>query len=90
MPRGFARRLASRLVSLVVIVLLGGFAAAALVRYSPGFASLPEDLDPSISPETLRALHARNEDNNPLPVFYARYLAGTPLRALMPPWIIGR
>ncbi len=76
-PRGFARRLASRLVSLVVIVLLGGFAAAALVRYSPGFASLPEDLDPSISPETLRALHAQNEDSNPLPVFYARYLAGT-------------
>lgn len=76
-PRGFVRRLASRLVSLIVIVLLGGFAAAALVRYSPGFSSIPEDLDPSISPETLRALHAKNEDNNPLPVFFARYLAGT-------------
>ena len=70
-------RLASSLVSLIVIVLLGGFAAAALVRYSPGFSTIPEDLDPSIGPEVLRALHARNEDNNPLPVFYARYLAGT-------------
>ncbi|HWE52637.1 MAG TPA: ABC transporter permease [Bryobacteraceae bacterium] len=71
------RRLLSNLLGLIVIVLLGGFAAAALVRYSPGFSSIPEDLDPSISPETLQALHAKYEDNNPLPVFYARYLAGT-------------
>lgn len=75
--RGFARRLASRFISLIFIVLLGGFAAAALVRYSPGFNSLPEDLDPSISPETLHALHSKYEDNNPLPVFYLRYLQGT-------------
>lgn len=74
---GFARRFASRLLSLVFIVLLGGFAASALVRYSPGFNSIPEDLDPAISPEVLRALHAKYEDNNPLPVFYLRYLSGT-------------
>jgi peptide/nickel transport system permease protein len=72
-----ARRLARHLINLIVIVLMGGFAAAALVRYSPGFNSIPEDLDPSISQETLRALHAQNENNNPLPIFYARYLAGT-------------
>jgi peptide/nickel transport system permease protein len=72
-----ARRLSLQLINLIVIVLLGGFAAAALVRYSPGFDSIPEDLDPAISPETLRALHAQNENNNPLPVFYVRYLAGT-------------
>lgn len=71
------RALLSRLLQLILIVLLGGFAAAALVRYSPGFSSLPEDLDPSISPQTLQALHARYEDENPLPVFYVRYLAGT-------------
>lgn len=71
------RKLASHLLNLIVIVLLGGFAAAALVRYSPGFSSIPEDLDPAISPETLRGLHARYESNNSLPVFYGRYLAGT-------------
>ena len=76
-PHGFARRLASRLLSLIFIVLLGGFAAAALVRYSPGFNTIPEDLDPAISPAVLQALHAKYEDNNPLPVFYLRYLAGT-------------
>jgi ABC-type dipeptide/oligopeptide/nickel transport system permease component len=72
-----ARRQSRQLIQLIVIVLLGGFAAAALVRYSPGFDSIPEDLDPSISPDALRALHANNEVNNPLPVFYVRYLAGT-------------
>lgn len=69
--------IAKRLAGLIFIVLLGGFAAAALVRYSPGFSSIPEDLDPAISPATLQALHARYENDNPLPVFYFRYLAGT-------------
>lgn len=72
-----ARRLSRHLIQLIVVVLLGGFAAAALVRYSPGFDSIPEDLDPSIGPDVLRALHEKNQVNNPLPVFYIRYLAGT-------------
>lgn len=75
--RAAGYRIASRLIHLTAIVLLGGFAAAALVRYSPGFSSLPEDLDPSLSPEVLHALHARYENDNPLPVFYLRYLEGT-------------
>jgi peptide/nickel transport system permease protein len=74
--RRSVHRLVTSLLNLVIVVLLGGFAAAALVRYSPGFGSIPEDLDPAISPETLQALHARYESNNPLPVFYAHYLAG--------------
>ena len=69
------RRFGAVSATLIVIVLLGGFCAAALVRYSPGFASIPEDLDPSISPETLRVLHQRHEARNPLPVFYAHYIA---------------
>ena len=72
--RMLLRRLASNLFVLALIVFAGGFGAAALVRFSPGFASIPEDLDPSLSPETLAALHRQHEDQNPLPVFYARYL----------------
>lgn len=72
-----ARRLSRHLLQIIVVVLLGGFAAAALVRYSPGFDSIPEDLDPAISPDVLRALHEKDEVNNPLPVFYFRYLKGT-------------
>ena len=59
----------------IFVVLAGGFAAAALVRYSPGFDSIAEDLDPAISPETLKALHEQHAQRNRLPVFYARYLA---------------
>jgi peptide/nickel transport system permease protein len=69
------RRLANSLLIVIFVVLAGGFAAAALVRYSPGFDSIPEDLDPAISPETLRALHEQHARRNFLPVFYARYLA---------------
>jgi peptide/nickel transport system permease protein len=75
-PRAFSQRLASNLIVLALVVLAGGFAAAALVRYSPGFDSIPEDFDPKISPATLRSLHERHNRENALPVFYARYLAG--------------
>jgi len=72
----FSNRLVSNLITLAVVVLAGGFFAAALVRYSPGFDSIPEDLDPAISPATLRVLHEQRGRGNSLPVFYARYLAG--------------
>jgi len=75
LSRFFMRRIASSLVSLSLIVLAGGFLAAALVRYSPGFDSIPEDLDPAVSPATLRALHEQHLKENSLPRFYARYLA---------------
>jgi hypothetical protein len=61
--------------TLIAIVLAGGFLASALVRFSPGFDSIPEDLDPNIGPSTLQALHRQHERANSLPVFYARYLA---------------
>jgi peptide/nickel transport system permease protein len=68
-------RLVSNLITLALVVLAGGFLAAALVRYSPGFDSIPEDLDPGISPATLRILHEQHNRENSLPVFYVRYLA---------------
>jgi peptide/nickel transport system permease protein len=68
------KRLASNVITLILIVLAGGFCAAALVRFSPGFDSIPEDLEPGISAGTLRALHARHTSENSLPVFYAKYL----------------
>ncbi len=76
MPRPLTSRLASHLITLILVVFAGGFAAAALVRYSPGFDSIPEDLDPRIGHATLRALHEQHERANFLPAFYARYLAG--------------
>lgn len=75
-PRPFSNRLATNLITFFAVVLAGGFIAAALVRYSPGFDSIPEDLNPQINPATLRALHEQHDRANSLPVFYARYLAG--------------
>ena len=74
MGKRLAARLIPSLISLLLIVLAGGFVAAALVRYSPGFDSIPEDLDPDISPATLRALHEKHNRENSLPRFYAHYL----------------
>lgn len=74
MGRRIVARLIPSLISLALIVLAGGFAAAALVRYSPGFDSIPEDLDPDIGPATLRALHEKHNRENSLPRFYAHYL----------------
>ena len=71
----FSNRLVSNVITLALVSLAGGFLAAALVRYSPGFDSIPEDLNPDISPATLRALHEQRGRDNSLPVFYARYLA---------------
>ena len=76
---GFLRRVSLQLGTLLLVVLAGGFLAAALVRFSPGFDSLPEDLDPNISPATLRALHEQHARENSLPAFYAGYL-GSALR----------
>lgn len=74
----FSNRLVSNsitaLITLVAVVCAGGFIAAALVRYSPGFDSIPEDLSTDISPATLQALHAQRNREDSLPIFYIRYL----------------
>jgi peptide/nickel transport system permease protein len=65
----------SSLLTAIAVILAGSFVASALVRYSPGFDSIPEDFDPEIGADTLKALHAQRGDAGALPVFYARYLA---------------
>ena len=74
MSRGFLVALFKGLLNLVLIVLLGGFAAAALVRYSPGFDVDENSWNPKIGTATLAAMHARHERENQLPRFYAHYL----------------
>jgi peptide/nickel transport system permease protein len=72
--RGFILRLTKSVLNLVAVVLLGGFAAAALVRYSPGFDVDENSWNPKIDAGTLAAMHARREQQNRLPRFYAHYL----------------
>jgi peptide/nickel transport system permease protein len=74
MSRGFTLKLLKSLLNLVLVVLLGGFAAAALVRYSPGFDVDENSWNPRIGAATLAALHTSREQQNQLPRFYAHYL----------------
>ncbi|MDQ1471948.1 MAG: peptide/nickel transport system permease protein [Bryobacterales bacterium] len=74
MSRSFLVSAFKGLLNLALIVLVGGFAAAALVRYSPGFDVDENSWNPKISAATLAAMHARREQENQLPRFYAHYL----------------
>jgi peptide/nickel transport system permease protein len=79
LPRSIVRSLAAALLNLILVVLIGGFAAAALVRYSPGFDVDDNTWNPKISAATRDTLHAERERENHLPRFYLSYL-GAALR----------
>jgi peptide/nickel transport system permease protein len=67
-------RLTAAFLNLVFVVLAGGFAASALVRFSPGFDIDENSWNPKISAPTLQAMHALRERENELPRFYLNYL----------------
>ena len=69
-------RLIKSLGALVVVVLVGGFAAAALVRYGPGFCTDENAWNPRTGASSEEAARRRCEDENDLPRFYWRYLRG--------------
>ena len=71
----FATRFALGLLTFLATVLPGGFAASALVRYSPGFDIDENAWNPHLSAVTVAARHARLETENGLPRFYLRYLS---------------
>ena len=72
--RALTVRILLALASLIVVVLAGVFAAAALVRYSPGFDIDENAWNPKIAAATLQSMHVRNERENRLPIFFAHYL----------------
>ena len=73
-PPRYWRRILTSLLTLLLVVLAGGFAAAAFVRYSPGFDVDENSWNPRISAATAEALRARKQQKTGLLVFYARYL----------------
>jgi peptide/nickel transport system permease protein len=72
--RALLKKLSSGLLHLLVVVLIGGFVSAALVRFSPGFDIDENSWNPKISAATREAIHAQRRRENRLPVFYLRYL----------------
>ncbi|MDE3197567.1 MAG: ABC transporter permease subunit, partial [Acidobacteriota bacterium] len=72
--RGFWARLGLTALNLALVVIAGGFAAAALVRYSPGFDVDENTWNPRIGAATEEAMHAARRRENALPRFYVNYL----------------
>jgi peptide/nickel transport system permease protein len=58
----------------VIVVLLGGFLGAALVRLAPGFSVDEEELDSRLSSESVEALRQAHASDNNLFAFYFHYL----------------
>jgi peptide/nickel transport system permease protein len=70
------QRVAAKLGAIAAIVLLGGLLSATLVRTAPGFDSDERELDPSLSAESLRAIHQSRAGEHNILGFYINYLRG--------------
>lgn len=72
----FPAKIARAFCSLALTVVLGGFIAATLVRYAPGFGADERELDPRLSPESIRALRGNTAGDHGVAGFYFNYLTG--------------
>ena len=70
------RRLVRQAISLIALVLVGGFLGAGLVRVAPGFDVDDRELDPRLSPASLEWLRAARAADGNLATFYWAYLKG--------------
>src|ERR1700675_18517 len=63
-----------RLLSLIVLTLAGGFLAATLVRYSPGYGVDERELDPRLSESSVQWMRSQHQQKSNLFRYYAEYL----------------
>jgi peptide/nickel transport system permease protein len=69
-------KIARHLGAIAGLVLLGGLLSATLVRMAPGFDADEHELDPSLSAESVRALHEARVAEHNIVGFYIGYLRG--------------
>lgn len=69
------RRLGRQLAKILILLLLGGFLGATLVRFAPGFGVDEQDLDSRLSQQSIQALRASRASHESLGTFYLHYLA---------------
>jgi peptide/nickel transport system permease protein len=69
-----AWRLARHGLTIVAIVLLGGFFSASMVRLAPGFDTSEEQLDPRMSAESVRAIREARADQRNIFRYYIHSL----------------
>lgn len=69
------RKLVKHAGRMVIVLLLGGFLGATLVRIAPGYGVDEEELDSRLSQGSLQALRQSQEPDRNLASFYLRYWA---------------
>jgi len=70
------RALGFKLVRLSAIMLMAGLIGATLMRIAPGFSADEQQLNTSLSAQSLQAIRQAHLANSDLPRFYLRYLGG--------------
>jgi peptide/nickel transport system permease protein len=68
------RRLAKLVGKIMIVVLLGGFLGATLVRLAPGFGVDEEELDTRLNSQSIQALRREQAPQQNIFVFYSHYL----------------
>ena len=67
---------------LVAVMLMASFAGAMLVRLAPGFSSDDQEINTSLSAESIQAIRQAHQTDANVPSFYAHYLASL-VRAIL-------
>src|SRR5215469_10685609 len=60
-------------IKAIIVILVGGFMGATLVRFAPGYGVAEEELDTRLSGESLRALRLSHEPSGNVISFYIHY-----------------
>jgi peptide/nickel transport system permease protein len=67
-------RFAKLAFRILIVVLLGGFFGATLVRFAPGFGVDEQELDARLSRQSVQAIRQQDAEGHDLPAFYFQYL----------------
>ncbi|MGC2696404.1 MAG: ABC transporter permease [Candidatus Angelobacter sp.] len=69
------RFLSGAVLRLVAVMIMASFAGAMLMRIAPGFASDDQELNISLSAESIQAIRLTHQSDANIPLFYAHYIA---------------
>jgi peptide/nickel transport system permease protein len=69
------RKLRKHVVRLLIVLVIGGFLGATLVRLAPGFGVDEEELDSRLSQESIEAVRQSNAAQGSLAGYYVHYLS---------------
>ena len=68
------RKIASTLLEIIAVLLLGGLLGATLVRFAPGFGTDEQEMDSRLNHDSMQALRQANAPGESLSGFYLHHL----------------